>query len=236
MSDALPFDSDRKPWERQTWESAAAYGHFRAYAAWPYSPENRADDGRPGVRSLRELAGVRGVSLSTLKTHSAGKRWAERAAAYDEAQLREESAQVREAQRAASLRTARFRVRATDRLQTLFDRIAERVEELLAFPISEDSEPEVIEGPDGEALWSVVRVANKQWTPGNAVGLVNALRALYVVAGDDGAAALRRLEDAVDFDALTLEQLERIENGESVLEVALSGLALHAASEGESGA
>lgn len=229
MSSPFEFDRDRPPYDRQSWESRAAYQHFQAYAQLPYDPANRHADGRPGPRTLKLVAEARDVSLSTIKTHSAEKRWAERAEEYDRAQALEETRAIREAERFARNENARRRIAARSQMFELFGDLMDRAAEVVKFPLFEDSEPELVEGPDGEFIYSIVRTPLEDVTPASAAVYLREARAFFSVALADPDGALDDLLDAIDYDALTPEQQQQIADGENPIKVVLQGRALSGA-------
>ena len=213
------YADDRPRWEQQPGETAKAYEAFRVYARLPY--EHRKTDGSPGSRTLKDAADQLGKSVGLLKGWSSRWRWVERAEAFDVDQRRAELKAFQDAEQEAAVRLARRKMDFREKAWSLADLAEQRVREMLSFPVYEDEEEVIEDGPNGPSF-VIVRTATKDWNPATAAGLVRALIQLAAVATDDGKGAFDRILDMIDPDTLSDEQLSALASGEDPIRVLLS--------------
>ena len=107
-------------------ETALNHGTFMRYLAM-----------RPGQRSLRELARLEGKSEKLMERWSSRFRWAQRTAAWDQQQARVFAAEHEQRQRERAVVEARKLNDVNERIYQLADKALDRVEKMLAFPLTE---------------------------------------------------------------------------------------------------
>jgi len=107
-------------------ETALNHRTFMTYLAMP-----------PGQRSLRELARLEGKSEKLMERWSSRFRWAQRAVAWDQQQARIFAAEHEQRQRERAVVEARKLKDVNERSFQLADKALDRVEKMLAFPLTE---------------------------------------------------------------------------------------------------
>ncbi len=127
-------EQPERPWLPQapgqgkdgTTETALNHGTFMRYLAM-----------RPGQRSLRELARLEGKSETLMERWSSRFGWAQRAAAWNQQQARVFAAEHEQRQRERAVVEARKLKDVNERSFQLADKVLDRVEKMLAFPLTE---------------------------------------------------------------------------------------------------
>lgn len=211
------YAEDREKWERQKWETHKAYDAFWLYARYPYDSEPDDTGRRPG-RSIAKVARRLGKHVKLLERWSRRWKWVERSEAYDVEQSRIERQALDAERKKAITRRERREIQARDRAWRLFGEVEEKVREMLAFPLYD----ETIEEDEGNRI-VVIREPKDDWNWNTVSNLILALRRLADVSLDTDRGALDRLLDDLDLDLLSDDQLDKIIEGADPLEVILEG-------------
>lgn len=182
-------------WHRLPGESAKAHRAFEQYC--DLGPD----------RSLKAVVQecIESVSISLLRRWSARWGWVNRAAAYDEhVRIVEEQARQQErAHHAAEME--RRKIEVQDEAWEMFQKLRERVERMLRFPLQD------VTSPGGQ---TTIKAA--KWDFNTLPRLIEAMVKLAAIAvpAPDPEARIN-----VDWESLTDEQLRRISAGEDILQV-----------------